>query len=123
LLVNFSVDDYSMVVVHLFYDLRGYIMKFPVAIILTALLYGVATLVSGCAEPAIVVGAAATTAVVVAATEPVKPGDIVGVADTKAERQQRIKDVRSNQWRQFVDDWDAFWLQDKGTRLSEYPIR
>jgi len=80
-------------------------------------------MVSGCAEPVVVVGVAATTAVAVAATEPVKPGTVVSVADTNAERQQRIKDVRNIEWRQFVDDWDVFWLQDKDSRLSEYPIR
>jgi hypothetical protein len=98
-------------------------MKFSVAIILTTLLYGVATLVSGCAEPAVVAGVGVGTMVAMAVTEPVKPGTVVGVADTSAERQQRIQGVRNIGWRQFVDDWDAFWLQDKDTRLSEYPIR
>jgi hypothetical protein len=79
-------------------------MKLPVAIILIALLCTLAVLFSGCGQPT-------------------QPGKVVGVADTSAERQARIKDVRNIGWRQFVDDWDAFWLQDKDTRLSEYPIR
>jgi hypothetical protein len=50
-------------------------------------------------------------------------GKVVGVADTKAERQNRIKEVRNTGWREFVDDWDTFWLQDKSATLSEYPVR
>jgi hypothetical protein len=76
-------------------------MKFSVAIILIALLCCITMFSSGCG----------------------KPGTVVGVADTKADRQNRIKDVRNIGWRQFVDDWDAFWLQDQDTTLSEYPVR
>jgi hypothetical protein len=76
-------------------------MKFSVAIILVALLCAIAIFSSGCGQP----------------------GTVVGVADTKAERQNRIKDVRNIGWREFVDDWDTFWLQDRDARLSEYPIR
>jgi hypothetical protein len=98
-------------------------MKFCTAIILTVLLCGIATLSSGCSSPILVVGAGATAMTTTAITAPAKPGAVVGVADTKAERQNRIKEVRNIGWRQFVDDWDAFWLQDKDARLSEYPIR
>jgi hypothetical protein len=76
-------------------------MKLSAAIILVALLCAVCILSSGCA----------------------KPGTVVGVADTNAERQNRIQDVRNIGWRQFVDDWDVFWLQDRDARLSEYPVR
>jgi len=48
---------------------------------------------------------------------------VVGVTDTNSERQQRLKDAQTLAGGQFVDDWDAFWLQDRGTRLSEYPVR
>ena len=101
-------------------------MRLPVAIILVALLCSTAILSSGCADPAAgaAVGAVAVGATAeIALTRATEPGDVVGVADTKAERQQRIKDVRNIGWRQFVDDWDTFWLQDRGSRLSEYPIR
>ncbi len=77
-------------------------MKFSVAIILVALLCAIAVFSSGCHT---------------------QPGTVVGVADPNAERQNRIKDVRNIGWREFVDDWDAYWLQDRDARLSEYPIR
>lgn len=76
-------------------------MKFSAAIILIVLLCAVAIFSSGCA----------------------KPGTVVGVADTNAERQDRMKEVKNIGWRQLVDDWDTFWLQDKDVRLSEYPVR
>jgi hypothetical protein len=98
-------------------------MKPCVAIILTVLLCSAATLSSGCGQPAVVVGGAATAMAVTAVANPVKPGAVVSVADTNSERQQRLKDVHNIGWRQLVDDWDAFWLNDRGTRLSEYPIR
>ena len=102
---------------------RGYIMKSCVVIILTVLLCSAAILSSGCGQPAVVVGGAATAMAVTTLSSPVKPGAVVGVTDTNSERQQRLKDAHNIGWRQFVDDWDAFWLQDRGTRLSEYPVR
>jgi len=104
-------------------SLRGYIMKSFTAIILTVLFLGVTVFSSGCSQPTLVVGGAATAMAITTATSSVEPGAVVGVADTNSERQQRLKDAHNIRWRQFVDDWDAFWLNDKDMRLSEYPIR
>ncbi len=98
-------------------------MKSCTAIILTVLLCGVVTLSCGCAQPGIVVGGAAAAVAVTTVTSPVKPGAVVAVADTNSERRQRLKAAHNIGWRQLVDDWDAFWLQDRSGRLSEYPIR
>jgi hypothetical protein len=77
-------------------------MKLSAAIILVVLLCGLAVVVSGCSAPS---------------------GKVVGVTDTNAERQNRLTEVHNTGWREFVDDWDIFWLQEKPLRLSEYPIR
>lgn len=98
-------------------------MRSCFVIILTVIICGAAVFSSGCSQPVAVVGAGAAVMAATAATAPVKPGAVVAVADTNAERQQRLKEAHNIRWRQFVDDWDAFWLQDRSTRLSEYPIR
>jgi hypothetical protein len=98
-------------------------MKSLTAIIVASLLCGVALFSGGCAQPAVVVGGAGTAMAVAAATYSAEPGTVVGVADTNAERQERLKEVHNIGWRQLVDDWDAFWLNDRATRLSEYPVR
>jgi|GEM_PF-2121726 len=98
-------------------------MRASIAIILTVLVCASAIFSSGCGEPAVVVGGAAAAMAVTAVSHPVTEGAVVSVADTNAERRQRLKDAHNIGWRQFVDDWDAFWLQDRSSRLSEYPIR
>jgi len=41
-----------------------------------------------------------------------------GVAVTRRERQERHKRIFESDMKQIVDDWDAFWLNDREGRLS-----
>ena len=75
-------------------------MKKPAAITITVVFAAIAVLSCGCASR-----------------------DMPGMADTQLERQVRINSVKDTQRRQLVDDWDLFWLQDRPSRLSQFPVR
>ena len=41
-----------------------------------------------------------------------------GLLADRRERQERHKRILENDLKQIVDDWDAFWLNDRPGRLS-----
>ncbi|MBS3734697.1 MAG: hypothetical protein KGY99_07200 [Phycisphaerae bacterium] len=43
-----------------------------------------------------------------------------GVNDTHGDRLTRYQRINENYARQFVDDWDTFWLYDHNSHLSEW---
>ena len=43
-----------------------------------------------------------------------------GLTDSDAERQRRIYNIENLNKRMMIDDWDAFWMQDKSSKLTYY---
>jgi hypothetical protein len=43
-----------------------------------------------------------------------------GVLDDAGERQDRLHYINTLQGRMLVDDWDAFWLYDRSSRLTPF---
>ena len=43
-----------------------------------------------------------------------------GTVDSYNDRVHRYEQINDLQARQFVDDWDYFWLYDRNSYLSEY---
>ena len=43
-----------------------------------------------------------------------------GVTDSDIQRQRRIDGINNLNKRMLVDDWDAFWLYERSSRLSYY---
>jgi hypothetical protein len=46
-----------------------------------------------------------------------------GMVRTQEERENVYKEVADTDARQFVDDFDAFWLADRQYRLTEWYLR
>lgn len=46
-----------------------------------------------------------------------------GLADTEHQRKLRHKHIADVGSRQFVDDWDHFWLMDRPSRLTYWHVR
>ncbi len=45
-----------------------------------------------------------------------------GMVDSPAERNRRLSAVTDISERQFVDDWDEFWLYDQNIKLTEWHV-
>lgn len=45
-----------------------------------------------------------------------------GMVDSAAERNRRLSAIVDTDERQFVDDWDEFWLFDQNIKLSEWHV-
>ena len=43
-----------------------------------------------------------------------------GETSTWSERQDRYDRIVEDDFKQFADDWDYFWLMDKNSRLNEW---
>ena len=46
-----------------------------------------------------------------------------GVGESDSERSYHWKRQMAAERHMIVDDWDAFWMKDRTSRLSEYSIR
>jgi len=46
-----------------------------------------------------------------------------GVARTGEERQRSLKNAMDLQLRMMVDEWDDFWLTDRASYMSYWPVR
>lgn len=45
-----------------------------------------------------------------------------GMVSDETDRDRRIANINDTDDRQFVDDWDEFWLQDANLKLTEWQI-
>ena len=45
-----------------------------------------------------------------------------GVVENDIERQRRIDAINNLSRRMMIDDWDAFWMYERTSRMTYYPV-